>query len=767
MERRIVFEEGSTQRVAEELNGFSRVLIVTTRGRAPLAHAIGERLRGSAELTLLATAREHVPRETVAQARRVAEEMDADAVVAIGGGSAIGLAKALALETKAKPIAIPTTYSGSEMTSLWGVTDGSTKTTGRDERARPVLVIYDPALTLDLPREVTIASAWNAMAHAVEALYSRDAKPSTKDIAEEAVRAIGTALPRVLARPDDRTARHRLLEGAKLAGMAIDETTMGVHHKLCHVLGGRGLPHAATHAALLPHVARFNRTHAPAAMARVAAALGAPNDDGAAALVALARATGAPARIELPRAAIDEVVAAVLASPPANPRPLDEAGLRGLLEAASLDYLAGFGAALASEALRGALPKTQNTPRRGPYGLYAELVSGTPFTSERARNSRSWLYRIRPSTTHDAFAPLAHPRFTNAFESVMPNRIRWKPMPLPSGTQDFLDGLATLGGAGDPSAGGPGFAVHLYAASADMKDRSLANADGDVLVVPQEGALVVRTELGVLSVSPGEILLVPRGIRFSVALADGAARGWMCEAWGARFRLPERGPIGSNGLADERHFLAPVASYEEREAPHRVVTKLGGALFAATQARSPFDVVAWHGIHVPYKYDLSLFNAMGTVSFDHPDPSIHTVLTTPLDDHGRAIVDFVAFVGRWEVAEHTFRPPCFHRNAASEINGVVRVKSADNGYDPGCTFLTPLLAAHGVTTAGYEAVIAKSDAQADAPNRIPDESLWIMFESAMPFRTTRWAQSTDLVDATFDSLFADPKSHFGQARSGS
>jgi homogentisate 1,2-dioxygenase len=538
------------------------------------------------------------------------------------------------------------------------------------------------------------------------------------------------------------------------------------------VLGGYGLAHAATHAALLPHVVRFERAAAPEAMTRIARALGA-DGDASGALAAFARATGAPARIDLEHAAIDGVVAAVLATPCESPRPVDAAALTALLEAASLRTLAGFGATLASEALPGALPKTQNTPRRGPYGLYAELVSGTPFTTHRARGSRAWLYRIRPSTAHGPFTPLAHPRFGNAFAEATPNRVRWKPMPIldgphgpddPDGRADFVDGLATLGGAGDPAAGGPGFAVHLYAASADMHERSFMNADGDLLVVPQQGALDVRTELGALRVEPGSLLLVPRGIRFSVALPDGAARGWACEAWGARFRLPERGPIGSNGLADERHFLAPVAWYEDRAAEHRLVTKLGGALFGATQARSPFDVVAWHGTHVPYTYDLALFGAMGTAAFDHPDPSIHTVLTAPLDDHGRAIVDFVAFVGRWEVAEHTFRPPCFHRNAASEINGVVRVSRVDDGYAPGCTFLTPLLAPHGITTAGYEAVIARPDEAADAPNRIPDESLWIMFESALPFRTTRWANDTDLVDASFAPLFADPASHFEAAR---
>src|SRR5262249_18567228 len=237
-------------------------------------------------------------------------------------------------------------------------------------------------------------------------------------------------------------------------------------------------------------------------------------------------------------------------------------------------------------------------------------------------------------------------------------------------------------------------------------------------------------------------------------------RGWMTEVFGPRFRLPERGPIGSNGLADARHFLAPVAAFEDRAAHHQIVTKLGGVLFGATQERSPFDVVAWHGTHVPYKYDLALFNAMGRAAFDHPDPSTHPVMTAPLDDPGRAVVDFVAFVGRWEVAEHTFRPPCFHRNAATEVNGVVRTAHPEYGYDPGCTFLTPLLSSHGVTTTTYEAVIARSDQAADTPNRIPDESLWIMFESAMPFRATRWALGSDLVDPTFAALFENPKSHF-------
>jgi homogentisate 1,2-dioxygenase len=240
----------------------------------------------------------------------------------------------------------------------------------------------------------------------------------------------------------------------------------------------------------------------------------------------------------------------------------------------------------------------------------------------------------------------------------------------------------------------------------------------------------------------------------------------MLEVFGRRFRLPERGPIGSNGLADARHFLAPTASYEDRTCSlgFQLVTKVGGALFAATQDHSPFDVVAWHGVHVPFSYDLSLFSPMGSVKFDHPDPSILTVLTAPLDDHGRAIADFVAFPGRWDVLEHSFRPPFMHRNAASEINGVVTTAKPEQGYDPGCTFLTPLLTPHGVTTATYDAVWGMSEEKAEGPRRLPDDSLWIMFESALPFRVTRWARETSLVDREFAKLFEGMRSRFDPGR---
>ncbi len=339
-------------------------------------------------------------------------------------------------------------------------------------------------------------------------------------------------------------------------------------------------------------------------------------------------------------------------------------------------------------------------------------------------------------------------------------------MPIPPAGEsvDFLDGLATLGGAGDPTAGS-GYAVHLYAANHDMHDRAFADADGDLLIVPQAGTIECRTELGWLRAAPGTVLIIPRALKFSIGFAEGSGRGYVLEVFGPRFRLPERGPIGSNGLADARHFLAPVAAYEDRlcKAGFEIVNKLGGRLFRATQEQSPFDVVAWHGNHAAYSYDLALFNAMGSVTFDHPDPSILTVLTAPLDDHGRAIADFVVFPGRWNVIEHSFRPPFMHRNAASEINMVIRNASPGGDYQPGCIFVSPLLTSHGVSTKTYDHVLDAAEDD-DQPERIPDESLWVMFESALPFRLTQWARETPLFDGKFLDLFRGMKSRFNPKR---
>jgi homogentisate 1,2-dioxygenase len=781
---KVVFGAGSSRRILEPIEelGSAKVLIVCTPGRASDGAAMAAQL-GVRSVGVHAAAREHVPQSTVEEAQRVLEASGADTVVALGGGSAIGLAKALALRAGVRVVAVPTTYSGSEMTSIYGITDDGEKRTGRDERARPSLVIYDPERLASLPRDVAMASLWNAMAHAVESLWVNEDDRAAHALAEDALRLLASGMRRLAVRLDDEGARDDALEGAYLAGAAFADAGAGLHHKVCHVLGGMfGLPHAATHAVMLPHVVRFHRDAAPAAMSTLARALGVI--DPASELTRLSLATGVPtslAALGMPRDGIARVVDALLATPKLRPRALERGALTSMMEAAlevpaqaaapaplrgpaDLATQPGFGGTHDSEALPGALPRRQNAPRLCPYGLIPELVNGTPFTVKSAENARVWLYRVRAAFAHSELVPLPSGAFLSPLEGVNPNRTRWRPMPLPAtpARVDVLDGMVTLGGAGDATSG-PGFLVHMYAANADMNDRAFSSADGDLLIVPQTGTIELRTELGWLRVPPGSVAIVPRGIKVAVGFAEGdGGRGWMLEVFGRRLRLPERGLIGSNGLADARHFLAPTASYEDRLCPagFQIVTKVGGHLFAATQEHSPFDVVAWHGNHVPFVYDLSLFSPMGSVKLDHPDPSILTVLTAPLDEHGRAICDFVVFPGRWDVLEHSFRPPFMHRNAASEVNGVVRVTSTDNGYEPGCTFLSPLLTSHGVSTATYDAIVGMSDEAAEGPRRLSDESLWIMFESALPFRSTAWANASPLVDGSFGKLFEGMRSRF-------
>lgn len=779
--------------------GWKRILVVSTEGRRPDARALAEEI-GEAAVGVLSIAREHVPLAIVAEGRAAAATLEVDAVFALGGGSAIGLAKAIAIDDSRpspKIAVIPTTFSGSEMTPVFGVTDGGVKKTGRDERARPQLVFYDPDRLADVPDRVLTLSLWNAMAHACAALFtpSGHIDGGGRLAAEEALRLLARATriigAREAAAEQRRQARQDGLEGSLLAGATFGDVGGGVHHKLCHVLGGTfSTPHAATHATLLPHVVRWlserpgedDLTRAStSAMARALETI-----DPLRALAELAVATNVPRDLtelglreaDLERAldvffstssppcgrAIDrEGISALLTSAlHANAAPSHESTSRGAQIDSRGASLTGFGGTLGSEALAGALPRTQNTPRPAPYGLYPELLSGTPFTVKSAEGSRVWMYRVRPSYSHSAFVPLPPGRFQDELGPPLPTRTRWSPMPIPvpPSRVDFLDGLVTLGGEGESR--GPGYRVSLYAANADMIDRAFSTADGDLLLVPQQGVVDVRTELGTLRAAPGTVVVIPRGLKLAITLPDGATRGWMLEVFGPRLRLPERGLIGSNGLADARHFVAPLASFEDRVTAtgFELVHKLGGRLFSATQAHSPFDVVAWQGTHVPFSYDLSLFNAMGSVTWDHVDPSIHTVLTAPLDDHGRAIVDFVVFRGRWDVSEHSFRPPFMHRNAAAEINGVVKTKTPESGYVPGCTFVSPLLTSHGVTTSTYDTLLELPDEQHEGPLRLPDDSMWIMFESSMPFRPTAWAMRTELIDPTFLELFEGMRSRF-------
>lgn len=430
----------------------------------------------------------------------------------------------------------------------------------------------------------------------------------------------------------------------------------------------------------------------------------------------------------------------------------------------SLPMLSGFGNTHTSEALTGALPERQNSPRRPPKGLYAEQLNATPFTMRRAQNRKSWMYRIRPSVVQSHLEPVVRTDVCGTFGGahVSPNLTRWHALPIPPSDQptDWLDGLKTFGGCGSPEMC-RGIAIHLYAANQSMKDRAFYDADGDLLIVPELGALRLTTEHGRLTVAPGEVVLVGRGIKFSVALEGPGARGFVLEVYDGPLQLPERGLIGANGLADERHFLAPSAWFEDRKAPgFEIFAKHAGRLFRSTTNHSPFDVVAWHGNHVPYKYDLASFNTYGSVTWDHPDPSILTVLTCPMDERGRSAADFAVFAGRWDVAEHTLRPPFYHRNAATEFNGVIRTPEPSAGFEKGSFYLSPTLTPHGINAASYDRCQQMTDDEAELPHRIPDESLWIMFESAYTIRLTDWAHSVAPKDEAFGELFADMKTYF-------
>jgi homogentisate 1,2-dioxygenase len=387
-------------------------------------------------------------------------------------------------------------------------------------------------------------------------------------------------------------------------------------------------------------------------------------------------------------------------------------------------YQTGFGNEFATEALGGALPKGQNSPQRAAYGLYAEQLSGTPFTAPRSANRRSWLYRIRPSVMHEPFAEYGRGTITTL---ATPNQLRWDPFPLPKKPTDFVDGLI-------PICSNALITVYLYGTTESMAERFFYDADGELLVVLQEGRLTLRTELGIIEAGPGEICVIPRGVRFRVELPDQSARGYICENRGALLRLPDLGLMGANGLANPRDFLTPAAAYEDRQGQFELIAKFSGAMWRAKIDHSPLDVVAWHGNYAPYKYDLRLFNTINTVSFDHPDPSIFTVLTSPSEVPGTANLDFVIFPPRWMVGEHTFRPPYFHRNVMSEYMGLIFgvYDAKAEGFTPGGGSLHNCMSGHGPDAATFERA---SSAKLE-PQKI-DATLAFMFETRLVLEPTR------------------------------
>lgn len=421
-------------------------------------------------------------------------------------------------------------------------------------------------------------------------------------------------------------------------------------------------------------------------------------------------------------------------------------------KSAAPKYQSGFGNTFASEAMRGALPIGQNSPQRPPKGLFPEVLSGTAFTAPRAENQSTWLYKLRPSAMQPPFKRVNTGLLRSGpfeEEEAAPNRLRWDPMPLPKKPTDFIAGLATIAGSGSPAAQS-GIAVHLYRTNRSMTNRVFANSDGEMMFVPQQGSLRLATELGVLDAAPGEIAVVPRGIKFKVQVPDGAARGYLCENYGPVFRLPELGPVGSQGLAQKRDFLAPVAAFEDGGGRHELVVKFLGGLWATRLEASPLDVVAWHGNYVPCKYDLARFMAVNTVSFDHADPSIFTVLTSPSGQPGVANCDFVIFPPRWQVAEHTFRPPWFHRNVMSELMGLVHgtYDARAGGFLPGGVSLHNCLSAHGPDLASYERA-----SSAELVPQKPENSLAFMWESRHVFRPTRFAMRAPELQKDYDRVW--------------
>ncbi|MCE7031989.1 homogentisate 1,2-dioxygenase [Lysobacter sp. GX 14042] len=404
-------------------------------------------------------------------------------------------------------------------------------------------------------------------------------------------------------------------------------------------------------------------------------------------------------------------------------------------------YMSGFGNEFATEAIEGTLPIGRNSPQKVAHGLYAEQLTGTAFTAPRGSNRRSWLYRIRPAAMHGPFQPLpGNGRFHNDFGDgpVTPDQLRWDPLPMPAddASTDFLDGLFTMAGNGGPAAM-TGMGVHLYAANRSMEGRFFYDADGELLVVPQYGRLRIATELGVLEVEPQEIAVIPRGVRFRVELPDGAARGYVCENFGALLKLPDLGPIGSNGLANPRDFLTPEARYEDAEGDYELVAKFQGHLWRADLGHSPLDVVGWHGNYAPYKYDLRRFNAIGSISYDHPDPSIFLVLHSASDTPGTSNIDFAIFPPRWLVAQDTFRPPWFHRNIASEFMGLVHgaYDAKAEGFVPGGASLHNCMTGHGPDAATFDKASA---ADLSRPDVVTD-TMAFMFESRAVIRPTEQA----------------------------
>lgn len=959
----------------------------------------------------IASAVEHTPESSVKEALSEVQKKGVKGLVALGGGSAVGLAKSVALRLVLPFACIPTTYSGSEMTNIVGVTNNGVKTTSRDENGRARLVVYDPSFLTGLPRTVAVQSAFNAMAHAVEALWSAEAAPPTKLLAVQGVRSIVSGLRKLSSAPliDACT---ELLYGSFLCGSVLNSATMGMHHKMAHILGGSfDLPHAGVHTVLLPHSIFFHRHAVPDAIAQIQqavgggevwevlwdlqralgvptslrelgfkltdlegcasqavaqaskgaykyprdieltsitvyleaahhgrkpssrvchspvsgtgvhaglplASLGAPltqahmvvvclmgryssaerimaqfeaccgiqhgsskiavlapqaadsqwypetflserkmNEpqyssalsvvdscvdlaarhvgaskvwlfgfsQGACLALSYAATTqrtlggvigvsggllGAEAELAglypLPRTTLKHVpvVMACAESDAHVPRkrveasaelmrqlgapvdltiypgsehkifPQTENKIRCILAKLLAEetngtkdpytYLAGYMGVLQSEALPDAVPKTQRIPREVKYNLIPECITGSSFTAPRTANLSTWLYRIHPTVgSHGAFERLAgetqiRADFCCPGQSFTPEPVRWfKTLDCENAkSQDFVEGLVTLAGTGNP-AGLKGMAIHTYSCNKDMVNRAFYSADGDFLIVPEEGSLDIQTEFGRLLVGPGEVFILPRGLKITISLPSGHARGFAAELFEVgHFQLPNLGPLGSYGLADPRHFQVPTAAYEDRACPdYQLISKFQGELFMAKLQYSPYDVVGWSGRYHPCKYNLENFMAFGSVTWDHGDPSLHTVLNSPLDPAtGASACDFVCFRPRWDAVSHTFRPPYWHRNLATEFNAIIKMATPYSGFNKGVHWLTPSMTGHGIAAASFNGFM--NAPPSDDPHFISQDSIWIMFETAYPLILTDAGLNSPHRDTSYRAFWA-------------
>ena len=427
--------------------------------------------------------------------------------------------------------------------------------------------------------------------------------------------------------------------------------------------------------------------------------------------------------------------------------------------ATQLNYMTGFGNEFETEALPGALPIGQFSPQKVKYDLYAEQFSTTAFTAPRADNRRTWMYRIRPSVVQGDYTAIDNGLIRTAPITEVPTpptMLRWDPIDIPAEPTDFIDGLITMAANGSAN-GQAGIGIHVYVANKSMDKRFFYNADGEMLFVPQQGELLLKTELGHLTIKAGEIAVIPRGIKFQVMLLTDTASGYICENYGHAYVLAERGPVGANGYANDRDFHYPVAAFEDIEGDFELIAKFNGNMFRCDIGHSPLDVVAWTGNSAPYKYDLARFNVMNTVSFDHPDPSIFTVLTSPSGTEGVANIDFAIFPPRWMVAENTFRPPYYHRNIMSEFMGLIEgvYDAKEHGFVPGGMSLHNCMSPHGP-----EADVFQKASNAYLEPQRYDNTLAFMFESRYVISPTKYALEGKERQANYTDCWRTIKKHF-------